>query len=88
MKCNKFLSALAALAVMAGSGAALAAEPVCLASIAADTDGDGTQETAELWGTQLTSGSSYYGDLLLMVKNKNGGARSLQAAAAITAICF
>ena len=72
MKCNKFLSALAALVLMAGSGTALAAEQVCLASIAADTDGDGTQETAELWGTQLTSGSSYYGDLLLMVKNKNG----------------
>ena len=72
MKCNKFLSTLAALVLMAGSGTALAAEPVCLASIAADTDGDGTQETAELWGTQLTSGSSYYGDLLLMVKNKNG----------------
>ena len=42
MKCNKFLSALAALALMAGSGTALAAEPVCLASITADTDGAGT----------------------------------------------
>lgn len=72
MKCNKFLSVLAVLALTAGCNAALAAEPVCLASIEADTDGNGTQETAELWGTQLTGGSNYYGDLLLMIKD-NGG---------------
>ena len=50
----------------------MAAEPVCLASIEADTDGNGTQETAELWGNKLTGGSSYYGDLLLMIKDGSG----------------
>lgn len=72
MKCNKFVAALLAAALMGAGSAALAAEPVCLASIKADTDGNGTEETAELWGTQLTGGSSYYGDLLLMVKDAGG----------------
>lgn len=72
MKWNRFCAAAAAVLVAAGCNAALAADPVCLASIKADTDGNGTQETAELWGTQLTGGSSYYGDLLLMIKNGNG----------------
>lgn len=72
MKCNKFLSLLAVLALTAGCNVAVAAEPVCLASIEADTDGNGMQETAELWGTQLTGGSNYYGNLLLLIKD-NGG---------------
>lgn len=72
MKLHRFLPLAAAVLLAAGANAALAADPVCLASIEADTDGDGTQETAELWGTQLTGGSSYYGDLLLMIKDGSG----------------
>lgn len=71
MKWNRFL-AVAAAALTLGANAALAAEPVCLARIEADTDGNGSQETAELWGTQLTGGSSYYGNLLLMIKDSGG----------------
>ena len=69
MKWNRFFALAAGFILAAGHSAALAAEPVCLASIEADTDGNGTQETAELWGSKLTGGSSYYGDLLLMIKD-------------------
>lgn len=69
MKFYKLACTLALAALACGFNSALAAEPVQLASIKADTDGNGTQETAELWGTRLTDGSSYYGDLLLMIKD-------------------
>lgn len=72
MKWNRFFALAAGFILAAGHSAALAAEPVCLASIEADTDGNGTQETAELWGNKLTGGSSYYGDLLLMIKDGSG----------------
>lgn len=72
MKYNKLLAAFLAASLTAGCGTAMAADAVCLARIAADTDGNGTEETAELWGTQLTGGSSYYGNLLLMIKDKGG----------------
>ena len=72
MKWNRFFALAAGFILAAGHSAALAAEPVCLASIEADTDGNGTQETAELWGSKLTGGSSYYGDLLLMIKDGSG----------------
>lgn len=72
MKWNRFFALAAGFILAAGHSAALAAEPVCLASIEADTDGNGTQETAELWGNKLTGGSSYYADLLLMIKDGSG----------------
>ena len=72
MKWNRFFALAAGFILAAGHSAVLAAEPVCLASIEADTDGNGTQETAELWGSKLTGGSSYYGDLLLMIKDGSG----------------
>lgn len=72
MKWNRFFALAAGFILAVGHSAALASEPVCLASIEADTDGNGTQETAELWGNKLTGGSSYYGDLLLMIKDGSG----------------
>ncbi len=72
MKWNRLLSICAAAALIGSCGTAAAAGSVCLAAIKADTDGNGTQETAELWGKKLTGGSSYYGDLLLMIKDGEG----------------
>ncbi len=43
-----------------------------LAILCLDTDGNGSAETIELYGSKMLRGSSYHEDLLLLVKNSSG----------------
>lgn len=64
--------ALTAGLLISCSVAAQQPEQEPLAVLQLDTDGNGTEETVELYGGQMVRSSSYQGDLLLLVKNGTG----------------
>ena len=74
MKWNRFFALAAGFILAAGHSAALAAEPVCLASIEADTDGALPALKRIPTATERR-------------KPPSCGAVNLREAAAITAIC-
>ena len=48
------------------------AEPVNLALVQADIDGNGEKETVELYGEKLNEESGYYHNLLVLVRGRDG----------------
>ena len=61
----------AGVLVSVNAAAAPQSEQEPLAQLQLDVDGDGTQETVELYGGQLARGSSYRHDFLLLLKSSD-----------------
>ena len=64
--------AVGALLSVSAIASCYAAEPVLLSDLQLDSNGDTKTETVELWGTKLAEKSSYYKELLLLVKDADG----------------
>ena len=67
----KTLTALAGIFWLWQAAACLAA-PAVLASLEADIDGNGQEETIELYGDKLNEQSRYYRNLLVLVRGQDG----------------